>query len=297
MSAAKTSQYYRISFATDKFSQRQLNFLAKIGIGFLSPKHDDCYQDKQKLAPHYAISIKLPQAVTNAEIKKAIKNAIRYPIMHAVKVRNLEAGTVSICHAHGKNWARDAYDQTELKWFGPKKLMPDYRLWFHYDIYTKSSLKKRRQWTNKCLEQLPDPTDTYYNNMYGQKEYPAWNEFVIADLEKQEPIKSILAKKNSPAYQKKRKLAKEKAKETKLNKIRQESKLYQAKFEAKLAKSKLSSEKLDLARILGKLNVLNHVAKTLADYTNIDNNFVMKNCASNMILAKSMPSKIKYNAF
>lgn len=265
----RTSRIYLVKFDTDKFSQRQLGFLGKIACGFLSPLHDQCVNKKIKEDPHYFAVLQYKDPVTNKECRESLSE-IRYKILSIRSVSDLQTGTVRACHIKGKLGRGSQYDHKKLQWFGSKKNKPDERYWFYYHIYTKFGLKKYRGWTDKCLKVLPKPTDEKQNPYYSQQSSPAWNEFVIADLEAKDPVKSILAKKSSPDYQKKQKSARVKAQNTRKNNMMNAGGAYGKSLIEYVHhhSGKLSSEQIKLAMVLQKLTVLNHIAKTLADDRN-----------------------------
>lgn len=278
-----TSNTYLITFETAKFSQRQLQIMRKLGKGFLSPLHDDCADRDGKLEdPHYRAVLQLPNKLTNKEVKQLLSDNIRYEISSVRSATDIQTGTKAICHKHNRTGENNYYDKYELTWFGNKKDEPDFRLWFHYHTYTKSGLKNYRGWTDKCLRYLPAPTDEKQNRYYASQISDAWNEYVIADLEKQEPIKSILAKKKDPNYRKQKQQAAEKAKATKRHKIIDSGNEYAQQLTEQLtSKTKnLSPEKQQLAKILQNLTILNHIAKTLAnnnfDYTPTSHSWLME---------------------
>lgn len=274
---------YMITFDTNKFSQRQLKILHKLGNGFLSPLHDQCIDRYGKNEPpHYRAVIQLPGNMTNQEVKQLLKDNIRYPISSVRSSLNLQTGTKAICHKHNCSGKESYYDKYKLQWFGYKKDEPDYRLWFYYQIYTKTGLKNYRGWTNKCLRYLPAPTDEKKNPYYSSQISDAWNEYLIEDLEKKEPIKSILAKKNDPNYQKKKERAAQKAKTTKRQNIINGGLKYAKELKQQLTEktNNLSPEIQTLAKILQNLTVLNHLAKTLQsnnfEYTPTSHSWIME---------------------
>lgn len=266
---APISQTYLVRFDTNKFSQRQLRFLGKVANGFLSPLHNQCVKNGQMMKSHYEAVLQYQQPLTNKECRESLA-VIRYPILSIRSVVDLRTGTIRACHIMGKQGSGSQYDHNQLQWFGSKKKKPDERYWFYYHIYTKFGLKKYRGWTDKCLRSLPKPTDEKQNPYYSGQSSPAWNQFVIEDLEKTEPIKSILVKKKSPEYQKKRQDIKKKAQKTRKENIINAGVAYGKALRDYVEQhaDSLSDEQIKLAMVLQKLTVLNHIAKTLADSRN-----------------------------
>lgn len=230
--------------------------------GFLSPLHNCCLDSERKeLPPHYRAVLIFSRPITNRQCKGFL-NQLRYQYSHVRKADDLAIATRNICHvAEGGS---DYYDKNDLQWFGLKRDEPDYRLWFPYKIYTKASLKRKRGWTDKCLRFLPKSTDLFQNPYYQSKIYPAWNQYIIADLEKREPIKSILDKKGSKIGQHKRKIANQKRKVSIARHKRQSADNYNQRILQKA--SDLSPELTLLALVLSKLTILNHLAKYLSNW-------------------------------
>lgn len=282
-----TNNCYIVTFMTDKFTKNQFKILHSIAEGFLSPLHNHCYDTHGKpLDPHYKAVLVFDHAISNSECKHLLKDKIKYPIKSVNASADIDTATKAICHVcHPQlsDYKSRYYDKFDLKWFGYKKDKPDYRLWFPYKTYTKSGLKTERGWTNKCLRYLPAPTDEKENYYYHSQINPAWNEFIVEDLEQQEPIKSILAKKNDPEYQKKKEEAAKKAKVTKQKKILDAGKEYKKQLQTQLKnKTKgLTPEMAKLAEILQSLTILNHIAKTLAN-----NNFMYTPTSHSWLMEK-----------
>lgn len=264
-----TSQTYLVKFDTNEFSQRQLAFLGKVAYGFLSPLHDQCKTKNVTEDPHFVAVVCYKKPITNKGCRESLSD-IRYKIASIRQANDLQTGTVRACHIKGKLGRDSYYDHSQLQWFGKKGKQPDYRLWFPYRVYSKSGLKNYRDWTDKCLKVLPKPTDWKQNPYYSSQEYPAWNEYLIADLEKKDPVKSILAKKHAPGYKKKREAAREKAEQTRKNNMLKAGQEYGKSLQDFVNKHSagLSDKYVELALVLQKLTALNHVAKTLADSNN-----------------------------
>lgn len=266
---ATTSKYYVVKFDTPTFSARQLQLLHKIAAGFLSPVHDRCYQKDGKLAePHYKAALVFKEPISNRECKHLLASNMRYKVSSVRTSQKLDEATKTICRiSHPQDYKDKLYDKDSLQWFGNKKDKPDYRLWFPYKVYTKNGLKKERGWTDKCLHYLPEPTDEKQNYYYQSQVSPAWNQYVIQKLELQEPIKSILQKKNDPAYKERQRKTAEQAERTRRQHILADGQEYATALHKALKEKTagLSLEAKQIASILQTVKILNHIAKTLAN--------------------------------
>lgn len=272
----ESSKYwYGTVYSKHLYSKDLINF-PQLDYAFIGPKHTNCstkpsikFPQGNKKDPHFIIYLKLKNKLTKQKIIDWFEERniiIKY--LHN-SFENLEANNIIRLTKGIKQGHVEYYDFNKIRIVNKSNVLFDYREFFPHQTFTKTALKRERDWTDKCLTYLPASHERKeFNFQYGSVMSDVWSIYIIKKLEAQEPIKSILAKKRSPEAKLKRKKSAKKRQQTILNKEKHLAEQYNEKMIATY--NFLPDFERELALILAKLQVLNHLAKSLQNWKIIE---------------------------